>query len=181
MDEPPKVPVASLPVFNEITAITSRFCAEHLDEEYARLCVKLAARLARKRPSPLLRGDRRIWAAGIVYAVGRVNFLADPAQRPHLRTDELADLLEVKQTTMANKGRLIMDTLGIGLMEPEYSRSDMLDQNPIVWMIRVDDLIVDARWLPEALQVQAWQRGLIPYVPAHATSGDPAEPSATRP
>lgn len=179
--EPPKVPVALQPAFDEITAITSRFCAEHLDEEYARLCVKLAAKLARKRPSPLLRGDRRIWAAGIVYAIGRVNFLADPAQRPHLRTDELADLLGVKQTTMANKGRLIMDTLGIGLMEPEYSRSDMLDQNPMVWMLQVDGLIVDARWLPEELQVQAWRRGLIPYVPAHATPGDHATPSATRP
>jgi hypothetical protein len=58
----------------------------------------------------LLRGDRRIWAAGIVYAIGRVNFLADPSQKPHLRTDDLANLLGVKQTTMSNKGRLIADT-----------------------------------------------------------------------
>jgi hypothetical protein len=179
--EAPKVPVALQPVFKEVTAITSRFCAEHLDEEYARLCVKLAAKLARKRPSPLLRGDRRIWAAGIVYAIGRINFLADPAQRPHLRTDELADLLGVKQATMANKGRLIMDTLGIGLLDPEYSRSEMLDQNPMVWMLQVDGLIVDARWLPEELQVQAWRRGLIPYLPAHTAPGDPTEPSAIRP
>jgi Domain of unknown function (DUF6398) len=58
--EPPKVPIALQPVFDKITAITSRFCTEHLDEEYAQLCIKLAAKLARKRPSPLLRGDRRI-------------------------------------------------------------------------------------------------------------------------
>jgi hypothetical protein len=179
--EPPKVPVALQPVFAEITTITSRFCAEHLDEEYARLCVALAAKLARKRPSPLRRGDRRIWAAGIVYAIGRVNFLADPAQRPHLRTDELAELIGVKQATMANKGRLILDTLGIGLLDPEYSRSDMLDQNPMDWMIQVDGLVVDARWLPEPLQVELWRRGLIPYVPAQATPGDPARPSAVRP
>jgi hypothetical protein len=37
---------------------------------------------ARKRPSPLLCGERRIWAAGVVYAIGRVNFLADPDQKP---------------------------------------------------------------------------------------------------
>jgi hypothetical protein len=178
--EPPKVPVALQTVFTEITAITSRFCAEQLDEEYARLCVKLAAKLARKRPSPLLRGDRRIWAAGIVYAIGRVNFLADPAQRPHLRTDHLAELLGVKQATMANKGRLIMDTLGIGLLDPEYSRSDMLDQNPMVWMIQVNDLILDARWLPEKLQIEAWRRGLIPYVPAHTAPGDSTEYSVVR-
>jgi hypothetical protein len=120
-----------------------------------------------------------LWAAGIVYAVGRVNFLADPAQRPHLRTDQLARLIVVKQTTMANKGRLIMDMLGIGLLDPEYSRSDMLEHNPMVWMLQVDGLIVDAHWLPEELQVQAWQRGLIPYVPAHAApGGPPTDPSA---
>jgi hypothetical protein len=97
---PPKVPAAVKPVFDDIVPITDLFCHQHLDAEYAELCVKLA----RKRPSPLLRGDRRIWAAGIVYAIGRVNFLADPNQKPHLRTDGLADLLGVKQTTMANKG-----------------------------------------------------------------------------
>lgn len=170
-DQTQKVPAVVRPVYNEITQITHAFCTKHLDTEYARLCDKLAAKLARKRPSPLLRGDRRIWAAGIVHAIGRVNFLADPAQRPHLRTDELASLLGVKQTTMANKGRLIMDTLGIGLLDPGYCRAELLDRNPLVWMLEVDGLIVDARWLPEAVQVQAWQRGLIPYVPTQAGGG----------
>ncbi len=163
-------------VFNGITAINRAFCARHLDAEYARLCDRLTAKLARKRPSPLLRGDRRIWAAGIIYAIGRVNFLADPDQQPHPRTDELASLLGVKQTTMPNKGRLSMDTLRIGLLDPEYCRRDLLDRNPLVWMLEVNGLVIDARWLPEAVQVQAWQRGLIPYVPARAGDDDPAAP-----
>lgn len=127
---------------------------------------------AARRPAHLGRQHR--------YAIGRVNFLADPAQQPHLRTDELASLLGVKQTTMANKGRLIMDTLGIRLLDPEYCRGELLDRNPLVWMLEVDGLIVDARWLPEAVQVQAWQRGLIPYVPAQAGGDDPAGRLATR-
>ena len=114
-----------------------------------------------------------------MYAIGRVNFLADPDQRPHLRTGELASPLGVKQTTMANKGRLIMDTLRIGLLDPEYCRGELLDRNPLVWMLEVDGLIVGARWLPEAVQVQAWQRGLIPYVPARAGGDDPGAPSAS--
>ncbi|GAA0913423.1 hypothetical protein Vau01_052370 [Virgisporangium aurantiacum] len=145
--------------------MTDAFCDQHLDAEYAELCIKVAAKLARKRPSPLARGDRRISAAGIVYAAGRINFLADPAQHPHLRTDDLADLIGVKQTTIADKGRLIMETLRIGLMDPEYTRRDMLDRNPMAWLIQVDGFVVDARSLPEELQMQAWQKGLIPYVP----------------
>jgi hypothetical protein len=50
----------------------------------------LVARLARKRPSPLVRGDARIWAAGAIYAVGQVNFLFDRAQDPHSTADQLA-------------------------------------------------------------------------------------------
>jgi hypothetical protein len=40
-----------------VVAVTDVVCLEHLDAEYAALCVKLAARLARKRPSPLASGD----------------------------------------------------------------------------------------------------------------------------
>jgi uncharacterized protein DUF6398 len=176
------VPSAVRLVFDEIVIATDAFCLRHLDEEYAALCAKLAAKLARKRPSPLVRGDRGIWAAGILYAVGRVNFLADPDQTPHMRTDTMADLLGVKQTTMANKGRLIMDTLSVGLMDPEFSRRDILDKNPITWLLEVNGLLVDARHLPETVQVEAWQRGLIPYVPAQADRerGDAAN-VATRP
>ncbi|GAA2617286.1 hypothetical protein GCM10010399_55350 [Dactylosporangium fulvum] len=170
------IPIAVRQVYDEIITATGAFCLRHLDEEYAALCAKLSAKLARKRPSPLVRGDRRIWAAGIVYAIGRVNFLADPNQKPHLRTDTLAELLGVKQTTMANKGRLIMDTLNIGLMDPEFSRREIIDNHPMAWLLEVDRLIVDARNLPEPLQVEAWQRGLIPYMPAHAATSKASTP-----
>ena len=102
-----------------------------------------------------------------MYAVGRVNFLSDPSARPHLRTDDLADRFGVKQQTMANKGRLIMDTLRISVLDPEWTRRDMLEANPMVWLIQVNGLVLDARMLPEEIQVDAWRRGLIPYVPAH--------------
>ncbi|MFG2037894.1 DUF6398 domain-containing protein [Dactylosporangium sp. NPDC048998] len=171
------VPSAMRQVFDEIVTATDAFCLRHLDEEYAALCAKLSAKLARKRPSPLVRGDRRIWAAGIVYAIGRVNFLADASQTPHLRTDTMAELLGVKQTTMTNKGRLIMDTLKIGLMDPEFSRREIIDKNPMTWFLEVDGLIVDARHLPEPLQVEAWRRGLIPYVPAQAAASTASTPS----
>ncbi|UWZ37072.1 hypothetical protein Drose_01740 [Dactylosporangium roseum] len=164
-------------MYDEIITATDAFCLRHLDEEYAALCAKLSAKLARKRPSPLVRGDRRIWAAGIIYAIGRVNFLADPNQEPHMRTDTMADLLGVKQTTMANKGRLIMDTLNIGLMDPEFSRREIIDNNPMTWLLEVDGLIVDARNLPEPLQVEAWRCGLIPYVPAQAATSRASTPS----
>jgi hypothetical protein len=159
-----RVPKDASPAVGEIVEITDAFCAAYLDAEYEDLCRALAAKLGRKRPSPLLRGDRRIWAAAIVHTVGWVNFLADPAQTPHLRTEQLAELLGVKQTTMGNKGALIRDLLHIGRFETQFARREMIEKNPFTWLVEVDGLPVDARWLPEPVQEQLVRAGIIPYV-----------------
>lgn len=80
----------------EILQLTDPFCAKYLDAEYGELVRKLIAKLARKRPSPLARGDLRIWAAAAIYAVGSVNFLFDRTQRPHLTGDALSALIGVR-------------------------------------------------------------------------------------
>jgi hypothetical protein len=145
-----------------IIDIADRVCHEHLDDEYGRLARRLIARLARKRPSPLARGDTRIWAAGVVYAIGQINFLFDPAQTPHLTAKQLAEPLGVVQTTMANKAGLINRTLGIGIFEPELTRIAMLEQHPVAWMVEIDGLLIDARMLAPEIQDEARRRGLIP-------------------
>jgi len=94
------------------------FLTEMGHGEYAALVRKLIAKLARKRPSPLARGDLRIWAAAAIYAVGTVNFLFDRTQRPHLTGDDLSALTGVPKSTLANKAKLIRDVLRIGQMSP---------------------------------------------------------------
>ena len=76
MKQPKNTKLTAGSVAEEIAAITDRLCAEHLDAEYGALCRKAIARLARKRPSPLLRGEPRTWAAGIIYTIGMVNFVS---------------------------------------------------------------------------------------------------------
>lgn len=160
-----KVPVALRERAREILAITDHACAAHLDEEYAQLCRVVVGRLARKRPSPLVRGDARIWAAGAVYAVGQVNFLFDRSQQPHLSADQLAEHLGVVKTTMANKA-LINKTLNLGVLEAELTRTSMLEQHPLAWLVEVNGFLVDARTLPSELQDEARRRGLIPDLDA---------------
>jgi len=105
------VPHAVRPYADQVVAATDADCLEHLDVEYAGLCRKVVGKLGRKRPCPLTRGDLGIWAAGVVYVVGQLNFVFDPAQTPHASADQLSGWLGVKKTTMANKARLIRDTL----------------------------------------------------------------------
>ena len=117
---------------------------------------------ARSRDRGLARGDARIWAAGVVYAAGRINFLFDPTQTPHLTAKQLAERLGVAQTTMANKAGLINRTLKIGIFEPELTGIAVLEQHPMAWIVEVDGLLVDARMLPPELQDEARRLGLIP-------------------
>ena len=160
-DKPLRIPAPLRRHVEQLFQFTDPFCGEHLDAEYAELIRKLIAKLARKRPSPLVRGDLRIWAAAAIYAVGSVNFLFDRAQRPHLSA-----LTGVPKSTIANKARLIRDVLRIGQLDPEFCRRELLASTPMSWMISVGGIIVDVRTMPPEVQAEAWRRGLIPDHPA---------------
>ena len=54
---------------------------------------------------------------------------------------------------------------------PEFLREDIVDASPMVWFIQVDGLIVDARQLPPQVQAQAFDLGVIPYIPALGRDG----------
>lgn len=111
-------------IYDEIVKLTDAFCAAHLNDEYAQVCRAMTARLARKRPSPLESGRANTWAAAIAHTVGRINFLFDKSQTPHMRADDLARQFGLSQSTVGNKSKQIMDILNIGL------RSDGPGMNP---------------------------------------------------
>lgn len=161
VDEP-HVPKALRAEVAAISSLTDAYCEERLDSEYAALCRRLVAKLARKRPSPLVRGNLRIWAAAALYTVGSVNFLFDRSQPLHLTADELSALTGVPKSTMANKSKRIRDLLGLRPFDHELCRRDLLEQSPFAWLILLDGIVVDARWLPPEFQAEARRRGLIP-------------------
>ena len=151
--------------YDEITAMTDDFCAAHLNDEAAQICRRMAATLARKRPSPLSSGNPDTWAAGILHAVATVNFFFDKDDDLHIDHDDLAESFGRAKSTIGNKSRQIRDLLGIGFMDPDWTLPTRMDSNMMAWMISVDGMIVDARYLPLELQEIAYQKGLIPYVP----------------
>jgi hypothetical protein len=156
------------PIYDEIVKLTDAFCAAHLNDEYAQVCRSLTAKLARKRPSPLESGRANTWAAAIAHAVGRVNFLFDKSQTPHIRADDLARQFGLSQSTVGNKSKQIMDILNIGLMDPEWTLPSRMDHNPMAWMISVNGLIMDVRSARREVQEIAFRKGLIPYLPGTA-------------
>jgi hypothetical protein len=142
------------------------FCKTHLNDEYAVLCRKLAEKLARKRPSPLLNGSSKAWASGIVRAVGGANFLHDKSQTPYMRATDIDHYLGVSQSAGAAKATEIRKLLKIHQMDADWTLPSKMDNNPLVWMIQVNGMIVDVRRAAREVQEIAFMKGLIPYVPA---------------
>jgi hypothetical protein len=159
------VPKKMQATYDAVVQETDAFCQEYLDEEYAELCRKLTAKLCRKRPSPLERGQLRTWVAAIVYTIGRANFLFDKSQTPHMQGQELCDLLGVAQSTAGNRSKEIVDMFRITPFDHEWKLPSQMEASSLVWMISVNGLILDARQLPREIQEIAVSKGLIPYIP----------------
>ena len=160
-----QVPEKMRAIYDEIVALTDAVCGKHLSQEYADLSRKMAATLSRKRPSPLSSGRAKTWAAGIVYALGQVNFLFDAAQNPHLPARELCALFEVSQTSASGKAKQIRDTLKIHLFDHHWLLPSQLADHPTVRLVSVSGLMVDVRRMPRPVQAEALRKGIIPYIP----------------
>ena len=149
-----------------IIGMIEQFCREHLNDEYAELCRKLAEKLARKRPSPLLSGKPNVWACGIVRTIGWVNFLHDASQQPHMKTAELHQAFAVSESAAQGKSMQIRRLFKIRMLDPDWTLPSRLDDNPFVWMLNVNGLLMDIRHAPREAQEVAFEEGLIPYIPA---------------
>ncbi len=162
------VPQQMRAVFDAVVALTDPFCTEQLNAEYAEVCRRLAAALARKRPSPLLSGSVRTWACAIVYTAGSLNFLWDRSQTPYMSASDLAAEFGIATSTAGNKSKAVRDALKIKQYDWHWALPSKLDSYPLAWMIQVDGFLVDARRMPREIQEEAFDRGFIPYLPETA-------------
>jgi hypothetical protein len=152
--------------------MTDAFCQEFLNEEYAELCRKLVTALARKRPSPLLQGRLETWASGVVRTIGWVNFLHDPAQIPHLKLYCIDEAFGISESTGAAKLKAIRTMFRIRQFDHKWTLPSRMHDNPRVWILEVNGFLMDIRSAPRNLQEAAFQKGLIPYIPADRAESD---------
>jgi hypothetical protein len=160
------VPKTMMRVHEKIVGLIDGVCDKHLNTEYRDLARAMTAALCRKRPSPLASGHPRTWACGIVYVLGRVNFLSDPSFSPYMTTAELCAAFEVGESTVHAKARAIEKALGTQPFDPQWTLPSLVGKNPLVWMAEVNGLLVDLRDMPREVQEIAFEDGLIPYIPA---------------
>jgi hypothetical protein len=151
--------------YDAIVALTNPFCAEHLNERFAKLARQAAAALARKRPSPLEHGRAKTWACGIVYALGYVNFIFDEGQPYDMSADDLCAAFGVAASTGQKRCKLVREALKMSRFDPDWYLASQVDDDPLAWYITFNGVAVDARTMPREIQQAAYEKGLIPYLP----------------
>jgi len=150
--------------YTDIIETIDAFCDEQLNDEYKEVCHELAAH-ACQEGSPVLSGKAKSWAAGIVWAIGRVNFLSDPAHEPYMTQAQFAKAIGVSTATISAKFRVIWDGLKLMQLDPRFSVASRQGSNPLIWMAQVNGFMMDLRTAPREIQEAAFEQGVIPYIP----------------
>jgi hypothetical protein len=166
--------------FREIIELTDAFCREHLrplEAEFV-LCCRLLAATCCQEGTPIVEGKAKAktWAAAIVHTVGWVNFLSDPDSQPTMSGEEMAEAFGLSVATMQRRSAEIRNGLEIVDGDPRWTLPSRMADNPLVWMVEDENgLIVDIRTLPRERQVEAYEAGIIPYIPDDAgeSAGEP--------
>lgn len=127
---------------DEIIAILTPICNEHISAEYAQLAAEMAEVIASVKPeSPFAKARANSWAAGIVYALGKINFLFDPKQEPHLSATDLCKLFGVSQQTASGKANEIIEGLELVPLDPDWTIESLAENNP--WNMLMDSFMFD--------------------------------------
>lgn len=134
-DGEPSVPASARPVYDAIVVLTDKFCQEKLNAEYEIMCRKLAAALARKRPSPLTRGKPETWACAIVRVIGWVNYLEDRSQPLYMPLKCIDQAFGVAGSNGNAKAKAIRDLLKIRPLDPNWTLPSQAGKTPAGWLI----------------------------------------------
>ena len=166
-----EIPMPFRERYAELIEIIDEFCDQHLNDEYKEVCGLLAADLCQDG-SPILKGKASSWAAGIIWSIGRANFLSDMSFEPAMTQQEFSKAIGVSPATISAKSRVIWNGLDLMPLDPNYAVASQADSNPLIWMVEVDGFIMDLRSAPRELQEAAYEQGLIPYIPADQVGAD---------
>ena len=97
----------------QVKKLISQFGKKRLHDTYTGFALRLCDAIAGSDLLNIHRGRIEIWAAAIVYAIARLNFLFSSETPHHLTPDELCDWFKVKKQTVGNKASVIRTTLDL--------------------------------------------------------------------
>ena len=138
----------------ELIKLTSEFCSKYLDEEYKKLSEKLILKMSRKRNVPFLSGRINVWAAGVIYSLGQVNFLFDKSFEPYVTPDDICNYFETSKSTTSQKAKIIRDMFKMDYWNSEFATEMMKKNNPLNDIVMVNGLAIPKDMLFELIEAE---------------------------
>lgn len=126
----------------KLIQLVQSFSQEYLDEEFELLSIKMVEKLGRKRTVPFMSGKLEIWAAGIIHALGTINFLFDKDSQPYITVHNITDFFGTAQSTTSQKSKAIRDILKLGYFDKEFSTERLQRENPFNNFMSLEGFIV---------------------------------------
>ena len=110
-------------------------------------------------------GGGSVLACAVLRVIGWVNFLDDSSGKPYMKLTAIDKAFGVAESTGQGKAKAIRDLLKIRQFDFHWMLRRRVEENPMAWMISVNGFMLDARHLRREVQEEAFQKGLIPYIP----------------
>jgi hypothetical protein len=126
----------------EIENLLREYCQSSLDDEFYEVCVLLLEDSVLNE-FPLLKSKVQSWAAGIVHAAGRINYLFDSDSELYRPASEIAGYFGVSLSTMFVKSRLIFEGLDTNVLDPRYCIERVLENHPLTQFAEMIELLAD--------------------------------------
>jgi len=111
----------------EVSELLDAFSAAHLMPELAGYARKLWEQIGRKRNYVITGGAKEVWAAAVVYAIARLNFLFDSKHPNHLTADGICVFFGVKKTTVSARAADIEKACKIRMGQEGLCNPDIAD------------------------------------------------------
>lgn len=112
---------------DKIIDLITEFSDKYLDDELKSLNIKLAHKLSEN--VSFTTDEPELWAAGIIYAIGQLNFLFDWEIKPVIDRDEIPYYFLVESRKVSLKARDIRRLLNLKLGDKEFSTRIVLSLN----------------------------------------------------
>jgi hypothetical protein len=131
----------------EIKELIVSFCVEYLNDELQRYAPRLCETLYRKQKISIASGKKEIWAASIIYAIARLNFLFDSENELFLSADTICDFFGTKKSTVGNKATQIEKACNLGIGAEGFCSPEISDALTFVEL--PNGLVIPKSMLPK--------------------------------
>lgn len=112
---------------DEVAALLDAFSQAHLTPELAGYVRKLWEQIGRKRNYVITGDAKEVWAAAVMYAIARLNFLFDSKSPQYLSADIISAFFGTKKTTVSARAANIEKACRIRMGQEGLCNPDIAD------------------------------------------------------